>query len=189
MSALALLCRHVLGARPLHADNGRTGSTLLTRCAKTTYGPCRVHGMRKLASGSIRPWADWAMPSSPAAFLASERHCSHCIARAPSSMPRSWHAGKTARLTSAHSTPATTARRILRLVLRSPGGEDRRSLPVIARKQSSRRSCAETIIVCPALGSLQERRAAFRPNAGSAASKASPRRRSTPRASRVSAIG
>jgi hypothetical protein len=25
MSALALLCRHVLGVRPLHADNGRTG--------------------------------------------------------------------------------------------------------------------------------------------------------------------
>jgi hypothetical protein len=25
MSALALLCRHVLAARALHADNGRTG--------------------------------------------------------------------------------------------------------------------------------------------------------------------
>ena len=77
--------------------------------------------------------------SSPAVFLASAMPCSHCLARAPSSMPRSWPAGKIACPTSEHSTPLRQLQpgEPLRLVLRSNGVQWGRSATTSAdaRKQ------------------------------------------------------
>ena len=102
--------------------------------------------------------------SSPAVFLASAMPCSHCLARAPSSMPRSWPAGKIACPTSEHSTPRQLQPgEPLRLVLRSNGVQWGRSATTSAdRTEAEARAAAAPAqsSLCPLLRSLQERRAA-----------------------------
>ena len=120
MSALALLCRHALGARPLHADNGRTGfdvidplpmgrgectvcgNWLLVQYRPGRIGQCRVH----------QPLS-WH-PRGTALTALQERH-HRC--RGHGTQGR-----RLARL------PRTPLRQLqpggsLRLVLRSPGAE------------------------------------------------------------------
>jgi hypothetical protein len=131
------------------------GNWLLVQYRPGRIGQCRVH----------------------AAFLASDRHCSHCLARVLHRCRGRGTQGRSPDFRALHSGNYSQEDLCVWCSdLLELSGEDRRSLPVIARKQSSRRSCADTIIVCQALGSLQQRRAAPRSNAGSAAPKTSSQR-------------